>query len=357
MKQASAFEQFRSRLSASPALYPLAVDLPADRIRFVPLTLAEYAAASFLDERLGIPDTDGWWCPWDEVCQAVAGLPEKCHFIFHISHVGSTLLSRLLGQHPALFSLREPAILRNLADIHLVLGQTACPWSPPVFDARVGACLGLWSRTFLTGQTAVIKATSSVSGMAEHLMARVRDSRSIFLYVPPMTFLKALLGGAVGDITRAAGKRLFRLHRQFGSEHWAAWPQEYSVGEAVAMGWLSEILALHAAGRQFPERTLWIDFDQFLAAPEHGLTGALRHFGAEDAETTTREILSGPTPRQYSKAPERKYDSELRERLLKRGEERHAAEIRKGMDWLERAAAIPVVREVLELATPTRAKS
>src|SRR5436853_4326038 len=154
-KNDSYFEQLRSRLNASPTLYPFVIDLPADRIRFVPLTLAEYAAASFLDARLGIPDTIGWWFTWDEVCQATAGLPEQCHFIFHISHVGSTLLSRLLGQYPALFSLREPAILRNLADIHLVLGDAACPWSPAVFDARLGVCLRLWSRTFLTGQTAV----------------------------------------------------------------------------------------------------------------------------------------------------------------------------------------------------------
>jgi hypothetical protein len=66
-----------------------------------------------------------------------------------------------------------------------------------------------------------------------------------------------------------------------------------------------------------PERSLWIDFDQFLAAPEPCLIGALRHFAAADAETTAREILSGPTLSQYSKAPERKYDSGLRDRLLK----------------------------------------
>lgn len=349
MKHDSDIEQLRRRLTASPALYPFAVDLPGDRIRFVPLTLAEYAAASFLDERLGIPDADGSWCPWDGVSQAIAGLPEQCHFIFHISHVGSTLLSRLLGQHSALFSLREPAVLRNLADIHLALGHARCPWSPPIFDVRLGVCLALWSRTFLTGQTAVIKATSFVSEMAEHLMARVRDSRSILMYVPPMTFLKVLLDGAIKDISRAAGKRLFRLHRRLGGEQWRL--QDFSVGEQVAMSWLSEMLALHASGRQFPERSLWIDFDQFLAAPEPCLIGALRHFAAADAETIAREILSGPTLSQYSKAPERKYDSGLRDRLLKRGEERHAAEIRKGMDWLERAAAIPVVREVLELAT------
>ena len=157
-----------------------------------------------------------------------------------------------------------------------------------MFDVRLGICLGLWSRTFLTGQTTVIKATSFVSEMAEHLMARVRDSRSILMYVPPMTFLKVLLDGAIKDITRAAGKRLFRLHRRLGEEQWRL--QDFSAGEQVAMSWLSEMLALQALGRQFPERSLWIDFDQFLAAPEPRLIGALRHFAAADAERAARGV-------------------------------------------------------------------
>ena len=42
--------------------------------------------------------------------------------------------------------------------------------------------------------------------------------------------------------------------------------------------------------------------------------------------------------RQYSKAPEYAYDTALRRELLASADREHAAEIRRGMDWLQAAA-------------------
>ena len=163
-----------------------------------------------------------------------------------------------------------------------------------------------------------------------------------------MTFLKALLDGALSDITGAAGKRLFRLNRRMGDT--SSKTQDFSPGESVAMSWLSEMMALNAAAVRFPERVLWVDFDRFLDGPASGLEKMLRHLQAGITEGTVPNILSEPTLGQYAKAPAQKYDAQLRDRLLRRGEERHGDEIRKGMNWLDRAAAIPAVHDVLELA-------
>ena len=105
-----------------------------------------------------------------------------------------------------MFSLREPAIFRCLADAQLALGRPDAPWNPAEFADRVRVHLALWSRTFEPGQTAVIKATSFVSEMAEHLMERAPAARSVFMFVAPEVFLKALLGGAMSDIDAGAEK-------------------------------------------------------------------------------------------------------------------------------------------------------
>ncbi len=340
-------------LAASPEIYPLAVNPPADLVQLVLLTESDYAAASFLDARRlprAVPTT---FRPWAEVRRAAAGLPERCHFIFHISHVGSTLLSRLLGHHPALFSVREPAILRYLAAVHVTLDHPTCPWGRAEFDERLGTYLGLWSRTFRREQTAVIKATSFVCEMAEHLLGRVPDARAIFMFVSPPTFLKALLGGAISDITGAAEKRLLRLQRRLGAADWRL--EQLSPGECVAMSWLCEMSALLAAGDRSPGRVLWVDFDQFLGAPEAGLTAALQHLGAGDAAEAARAILSGPTMRQYAKEPAQPFDARLREQLLRQSESQHAQEVRKGLEWLGRAAAeFPTARRALEWADSRR---
>jgi hypothetical protein len=174
---------FADALTASPLLYPIALDPRTDGVRLVRLTEADYAAASFLDGRLLTPATPTAAGPWADVRAAAAGLPARCHFIFHVSHVGSTLLSRLVGQHPSLFSLREPAVLRTLAEAHRTLGRPECPWPRDEFEDRLGVMLGLWSRTFAPGRTAVIKATSFVSEMAGELMARVETAGAVFMFV------------------------------------------------------------------------------------------------------------------------------------------------------------------------------
>src|SRR5262249_39553682 len=125
---------------------------------------------------------------------------------------------------------------------------------------------------------------------------------------------------------------------------------QLSPGERVAMSWLSEMFALHAASRRFPDRVLWMDFDGFLTAPEEGLMSALKHLGAAADAEAIKIILSGPDMRQYAKAPEHEYDARLREQLLNQAAVQHIEEIGKGMEWIRGAAALPSVRQVLQAA-------
>jgi hypothetical protein len=319
-------------LANSPNLFPLNYDRSADAVQFIALSRDQYESASFLDARLLSPSVKTAWTPWGEVAAAAAELPRSCHFIFHISHVGSTLLSRLVGHHPALFSLREPSTLRTLVD-----GWTAddADWSRVHFDQRLSVILGLLSRTYEAGQIAVIKATSFVGEMAERLMQEVPDSRALLMYVPPESFLKGLLDGAMSDIAGRATSRQSRLKRRLGCDQLPVKPE--SPGESVAMSWLSEMLALDAAARNFPGRALWFDFERFLAEPETALSRALTHFGA--TPDAAAAILARPTMKQYAKATEHPFDARKRAMLLQQSEQRHAAEIRRGLAWLDRMSA------------------
>jgi hypothetical protein len=336
---------FADALAASPLLYPIALDPGPDAVRLIRLSAAEYASASFLDSRLMTPNMLTAPVPWADVRAAADRLPVRCHFIFHISHVGSTLLSRLVGHHPALFSLREPAVLRFLADAYLTLGQPGRQWDRAELEDRLHCCLALWSRTFEPGQTAVIKATSFVGEMADRLMTLAPAARSIFMFVTPDVFLKALLGGAMSDIEAGAGKRLDRLHRRLGEPRWRL--ADLSPGERVAMSWLSEMAALHAAAERFSTRVLWLDFDRFLAAPAERLAAALTHFDAADADGAARSILAGPTMGQYAKAPTHRFDATVRRQLLDETGRQCATEIANGHNWLDRAAAIEPMQKVM----------
>lgn len=327
---------FRDELASSPFLYPIGLDLKADAVQFIRLTREAYDAAAFLDRRILAPETPTAWAPWHAVSEAAAGLTERCHFIFHISHVGSTLLSRLLGSHPEFFSIREPTILRTFADMQMQLGHIDCPWSAAEFAGRLEVFMRLWSRTFDPHRRSVIKATSFVGEMAEMLLERQPDARAILMYVRPTVFLAALLGGAMVDVDRKAVSRLNRLHHRLNEQLWRV--DDLSSGERVAMTWATEMLALRAAAERFADRTLWLDFDRFLAAPGVELAGVFRSLAASESAQLVNQILAGPAMRTYAKATQFEFDACTRAGVLQESKAKHGAEIARGEAWLLGAA-------------------
>lgn len=311
-------EALRATLLSSPALFPLELITSADdAMLFVSLTEEAYRQASFLDRRVLLPTSRtglvlrSLMRPW------LATLPQRCDFIFHVSHAGSTLLSRLLGCHPGVFPLREPAVLRSLAEA-----------DAPAADL-IDDVLALLSRTFRPEQRPLVKATSIVNRIAGQLMASVVDARAILMTVPAETFLAAVLDGSPGDITAHAAGRLRRL--QAMGVAGAVDLARLTAGETAALSWLCENLALAEVARGLPDRVTWLDFDRFLETPTPQLTAAFAALGLEaDVET----ILAGDVMRRYAKRPDVAYDAAFRRRLLADARSRLSVEIDAGLSWL-----------------------
>jgi len=295
-----------------------------------------YGRASFLDERLLREDPPQASCDLRIIAAAALRLTPGAFYIFHIGHVGSTLISRLIGAHESLFSVREPGLLRAFAD------PAALPSS-----LTLNSLLILLGRTWHTGQRAVIKATSIVNEAAEVILGGIDRPVAVFVFAKPLNYLRGILAGPNSRVeSRLLGPaRLRRLQRRIGTD---AAPTLKSEGEQVAMSWLSEMTTLHQASARFETRVLWIDFDEFLQDPVLGLNGILRAFGAESSASDIESLVAGPIMRQYSKAPEHAYDAALRREVLASADVQHGAEIKRGLDWLgQMAAANPLVHEVL----------
>jgi hypothetical protein len=322
-----------------PRNYPHTLDAVGDGVGFAPMTREALRAASFLDER-ALPDgVPLQWRPWQEVAGTAreAGLTERCGFIFHIGHVGSTLLSRLLETDARLLCLREPLPLRVLAGAHEALGAPGEPWSQERFDERLEVMLKLWSRSFEPGQLTVVKASSFCSGLAETLLGREASPRAILMYAPPEAFLANLLAGENNhlDIQANAPGRISRLDRRLGAPAFRL--GELSYPETAAMSWACEMVELKAAADARPGQAMWLDFERFLARPQSLLRSAFAHLGVETDEARIAGIVAGPDMSRYSKAPEHAYDATLRARVLAQARARHGGAIAEGLAWLERA--------------------
>ena len=339
-------------LKASPELYPHTLDVTADAVGLARLSQDALRAASFLDARALAPGAQLQWVAWPQIAAAVqaAGLQERCGFIFHLGHTGSTLLSRLMGAHPSVLALREPLPLRALAQQSLDVDAPESPWGPEGLEARTAAFVGLWSRTFTDDQLAVVKATSFASAMAERLLTRPSKPRAIVIYSRPEPYLATVLAGANThlDIRASAADRLKRLHRAIGRARWRLYELAYP--EVVAMSWAAEMTALDSAARAAADQVLWLEFDRLLLRPQAGLAAAFAHFQRPAAAQEVAAIVAGPEMGRYSKAPEHAYDAGLRSRVLEEARRTQAPAIAQGLAWLEAAAnACPAIASALAI--------
>jgi hypothetical protein len=319
-------------LAGSPELFPLAWDPATDQVTLIRLGEADYRQASFLDGRILSSRTPRRLISWQDLAAATAAtkLKEAESYIFHIGHVGSTLLSRLLGIHPQVLGLREPAILRSLAQLDLApLGHR------PVSDADARVALKLLSRTFRPEQHAIVKATSFVSELAAPILSQVSAAKAIFVFAPAETYLATILGApnSPSEAHALAGSRLTRLHRRIGEPRWNL--AALSVGEMVAMSWACEMTSLAAAAEVAGKRIVWLEVDALLQAPAEALASAFRHFGVGADKGQIDDIVSGPDLRRYAKAPEHAYDASLRRDVLEQARREQAEQISSGLRWLE----------------------
>jgi hypothetical protein len=322
----------------SPAWLPLE-GVGGDAMRLVRLDEAAYRAASFLDQRILSCGYEQRTCGLAILQVAAARLTARSYYIFHTGHVGSTLVSRLIGAHESFFSLREPALLRTIS------AQLPSAGGTP----GLGVALALLARTWRANQRAVIKATSFVSELAELILSGDDRPAAIFMFAHPLAYLRGIFAGPNSRVEsrQLAPTRLQRLVRRLGEGEWR--PDPHSEGEHIAMSWLCEMTALRQAAARFEAQVLWVDFDAFLGEPASALEAIFRALGERPPAGEIEALVSGPLMRQYSKAPEHAYDAALRHSLLLSADREHAVEIRRGMAWLGKVATShPLIEAVLE---------
>ena len=323
----------------TPDYLPFELDPASGRVALLRLDEAEYRAASFLDQRVLRPDSVLIETEWTKLVLP-ASARRDVQYIFHIGNVGSTLISRLLGELESVFALREPLLLRSFAE------------SPPEaedFD-RLTALL---SRTFRPEQRANVKATSFTSEIADRLLPP--GSKALFLHARPDRYLENILAGENSWQTLEALSpvRLSRLQSRCpGLEADLSTMHD---GLRAALGWACEMSALAAAAGRLPEGSLlWLDFDDFLADPLRGFGTVADHFGHETDEARTRAIVEGPLMGRYSKALDYEYSPELRRRILADSRHRHGPAIRDGLNWLAALAGrYPAVADAIRRARGT----
>jgi hypothetical protein len=296
-----------------------------------------YRAASFLDGRTFNARTAGGWIPLPRIKETVLHGPRPAapvHFIFHMGHTGSTLLSRLLDETGAVQPLREPLVLREWAELHDRRCDAASLLSPEDVDAFLEIMLRLWARCRSAGQSAIVKATSTAARAGVPLMSAREAARAVYLSMAPEPYIAAILAPSTPllDIRGHAEERMRRLIAHLGA---APKPlHAMSAGELVAASWLTEALTREGLKKAVGERLLLLDFDELLADLPATLGRVLAHLALPGDSATVHRIANSPILGQYSKALEHAYSRELRQQVIEQSRQQHRAEIAEGMAFL-----------------------
>lgn len=313
---------------------PQALDAQQGVVRLVKLDGGGYRAAGFLDDRMFAEPRDSLVLPWLDVAAAAAEVRAKAtRWIFHISHVGSTLVARLLGEIDGVLSIREPRILRDLA---MLPAQQRADYLEPVQK--------LLSRTFAPDQLPLVKATSFVSEIAPELVGP--GERALFMYASPRNYVASILAGpnSVQELAALAPSRAQRVSGR------AALPQPATTAGSAACAWACEMTALEAAAEAMAEsRVEWVDFDRMLADMPGQLSHLAGFFGF--ATQQTGEIARGPLMQRYSKALEYEYTPSLRRDLIAEASASNRADIDSAIAMLQSAASTsPLLERALRRA-------
>lgn len=313
------------RLSDDARWLAQAIDPSAGVIRFVEMDRAAYRDSSFLDDRMFQAPAKAVICPLDEAVRAItAELRSDARWIFHIGHVGSTLVARLLGEIAGVLSVREPRLLRDLTSLNASALSDVAP-----------TVQRLMSRSFAADELALVKATSFVSEIAPTLVPP--GERALFLFDEPRTYIETILAGENSrkELRMLAKVRAERMKQRVSGLTGAG----LSDAHLAAAAWACEMTSLEVAAEAMPDRQVrWARFDPMLDRMPQALESLASFFGFATDSARLREIASGPLMRRYSKALEFDYSPGLRRELLAEARQEHRVEIDQAIDMLEQAA-------------------
>ena len=325
-------------LAYCPELFLRDIDPKRNAAILSPMSADSYRRSSFLDNRLVRVGERDIVVPSDALIRLLekSGLPAgTIHYIFHVGHCGSTLISRLLGELDDFHALREPAVLMGLSRSYSALDEPGFEITRERWAELRDFALTLLARTWQPGQTVLLKATSHAGNLIPQLMSHTRKERAMFLYLDLETYLVTMLRSHTRRENRHYA-RDFRI-REFAdlAPSRSAKFQDYSDARIAALTWLLHTREIANATRDpdIEARILLMTFDEFLATPKRQLDRVCRFMGATVDERRLENLLAGPTARSHSKLPDSNFDSEKRTRELAAVRQEFSNEIDAGLVW------------------------
>ncbi len=321
----------------SPRLFLHQLDEEAGKGLVIEADREFYRQAIFLDQRALLERTKGAWIPLEGLMRTVLsaqGPAAKTHFIFHIGHCGSTLISRLLEAAGGNLALREPLVLRTLSGLWQAAAAGTGPMKPDAVSRQVEFHARLLGRTFEDAEVAIIKTTSFTSNLGPALLALNPANRAVLIAMSAEAYVATMLGAVeyAADLQGFASARYQTLAAHLGQPDFEL--SELSLGRLAGFAWLSELLRLHAIAAGAPAQSHFLDFDRFLAEPRSSLKELCSFLSLPLNDQALDRLMQSPVLSQHSKAPDHPFDAAARQQRMAEAKANLGTDIEEGLAFI-----------------------
>jgi hypothetical protein len=312
------------------------VDLIKHEYTFMDVTKKTYTDSSFLDMRMEHVTGKNWLVTMplmNKIIQDEKIETKSVCYIFHISFVASTLLSRCLNKPGKTFSLREPWILRRLADTKRGLINSG-QFDTKLWLALVKNCETLLVKNYEEKEKVIIKPTNVANNLIEDLKIVNPESKSIFLYTDLHKFLITNLNKTTE--TKLKMPLLAKiLSRETSHEPWMKDFDFENIDhlKACCLIWYFHLKQLIELPKEISNRILPINIESFFKEPKVILQAVNTHLGLVFNEDDISDIIKSPTMSKNAKSNSETFNASIRNAKYQKIEINNIEEINQATRW------------------------
>lgn len=310
------------------SFFPVDLHVPERRFGFLRLHETVLERSTFLDNRIEAPLDQAEWAPLDVIEAAIPRCATPPMWLLHTSFCCSTLLARALHLPPSSVALKEPLILRRLADAHRA-GWPIAPFVSPT--------VSLLARPWHAEGRVVIKPTHVALNIAAELIEASSGSRALAVSTGLEAFLVSNLKKPLATQQKIPELAQRALEASgLGARLPADGMQPPDLWAVAALQWCAQRETLAAIRtRVGAARFRFIDADALVEDLQGRIAEASAWFGLHPTEARLRSRVEAVAT-VHAKSPAEVYDwsDRRREAAYLRG--KHAEDLRRTMAWAER---------------------
>ena len=333
--RSSDFEVSVHSLLFQPEFYLFDFDPRAGLTRFLVIREQLLEQAPFIDIRIERVAQASFRVSTDELMslegQHTIERP-PVNYIFHHSFVCSTLLAKCLNQVDAFFSLKEPWILRRLADTKRAASSAEARW-PEIFQ-KYNALL---SKEFSAGRSTLIKATNVANNLIVDVVKFMPASRILYLWSDLRSFLVSNLKKTVETQQKMPGLyAAFASDSDFGKRFSQfADVQGMSLLRVCALIWVANLYSLQRVLGKHPDAAVsTLEMAALLDEPLISLTKTSEFFGHTPSQQELDLMTHRDIMQRNAKDPRQQYGGEIRREEAQKIDAANRAEIDAAIDWI-----------------------